>query len=113
MVFCTVQTLESCVFVHCVFHIVPANVEYVGCFVDTEVRALDGPTTASDDMTIAACAAFCEGYQYFGVQYFVQVRKIRNKCRPLNLLCAHFITRERVAPLCKLFRLISILVFGF
>ncbi|CAG8958428.1 hypothetical protein HYFRA_00011105 [Hymenoscyphus fraxineus] len=32
-------------------------------------RALGGATTASDTMTIEACATFCRGYTYFGVEY--------------------------------------------
>lgn len=32
-------------------------------------RALGGITTASDTMTIEACATFCGGYTYFGTEY--------------------------------------------
>ncbi|KAK1594865.1 WSC domain-containing protein [Colletotrichum navitas] len=32
-------------------------------------RALDAKGTASDEMTNEACAAFCDGYTYFGTEY--------------------------------------------
>ncbi|GKT49252.1 WSC domain-containing protein [Colletotrichum spaethianum] len=32
-------------------------------------RALDAKATASDKMTNAVCAAFCDGYTYFGTEY--------------------------------------------
>ncbi|KAL2269755.1 hypothetical protein VTJ83DRAFT_1939 [Remersonia thermophila] len=44
---------------------------YQSCWVDNVggVRALDGPVLRGDDMTVEKCADFCDGYQYFGVEY--------------------------------------------
>ncbi|UNI14601.1 (Methyl)glyoxal oxidase [Purpureocillium takamizusanense] len=41
-----------------------------GCYTEaTNMRALSAKTTASDEMTLETCAAFCAGYSYFGVEY--------------------------------------------
>lgn len=41
-----------------------------GCYTEgTNVRALSGKTYADDAMTLAACAKFCTGFSYFGVEY--------------------------------------------
>ncbi|KAI4181434.1 MAG: hypothetical protein L6R41_006629 [Letrouitia leprolyta] len=43
---------------------------YSGCYTEgTGGRALGAKQTASDDMTVAYCANFCTGYQYFGIEY--------------------------------------------
>jgi hypothetical protein len=44
---------------------------YLGCVTEgTSARALAGPSFASDNMTLEACAAFCgSGMKYFGVEY--------------------------------------------
>lgn len=43
---------------------------YSGCYTEgTGGRALADKNTASDEMTIATCAAFCSSYQYFGIEY--------------------------------------------
>lgn len=43
---------------------------YYGCQTEaTGQRALSGATTASNTMTAEACAAFCSGYTYFGMEY--------------------------------------------
>ncbi|KAM0285986.1 hypothetical protein ACHAQH_001175 [Verticillium albo-atrum] len=42
----------------------------VGCQTDaTGVRALNGATTAGDDMTLDKCADFCSAFTYFGAEY--------------------------------------------
>lgn len=44
--------------------------DYYGCYTEaTGQRALSGRTTASNDMTIAKCASFCVGFEYFGLEY--------------------------------------------
>lgn len=41
-----------------------------GCYSEaTTRRALDDKSYADEDMTLAACAKFCAGYSYFGVEY--------------------------------------------
>ncbi|KAL2129233.1 hypothetical protein VTI74DRAFT_8062 [Chaetomium olivicolor] len=54
----------------------PANVPsiagftYKSCWVDdVNARVLSGKEVRSDDMTVEKCAAFCQGFQYFGVEY--------------------------------------------
>ncbi|KAH8887407.1 heme peroxidase [Thozetella sp. PMI_491] len=43
---------------------------FQGCVTEgTGVRALSGPGTASDSMTLEVCASFCDGYKYFGTEY--------------------------------------------
>ncbi|KAF4976007.1 hypothetical protein FZEAL_7263 [Fusarium zealandicum] len=40
------------------------------CFTEgTSTRALNQKGTAKDDMTLENCAAFCDGYTYFGAEY--------------------------------------------
>ncbi|OLN84494.1 WSC domain-containing protein-like protein 5 [Colletotrichum chlorophyti] len=43
----------------------------VGCQTEAEpgLRALGGAATASDDMTLEKCAAFCSDFTYFGTEY--------------------------------------------
>jgi hypothetical protein len=52
----------------------PATVEggwtFYKCMTEaTGVRALGAETLASDELTLEACGAFCDGYQYFGAEY--------------------------------------------
>ncbi|CAJ2503525.1 Uu.00g109190.m01.CDS01 [Anthostomella pinea] len=43
---------------------------YSSCWVDQgEARSLTGDTYRSDNMTVESCAAFCAGFDYFGVEY--------------------------------------------
>ncbi|KAL2760534.1 hypothetical protein ACRALDRAFT_2095766 [Sodiomyces alcalophilus JCM 7366] len=45
---------------------------WLGCWTEpvaAGARALDGPTTASDDMSNEVCAEFCDGFAYFGTEY--------------------------------------------
>jgi hypothetical protein len=43
---------------------------WYGCQTEaTNMRALSATTFAADTMTLEACAAFCSGYTYFGVEY--------------------------------------------
>lgn len=44
---------------------------YASCYVDNanNVRALSGKSTSTSSMTVESCAAFCSGYQYFGLEY--------------------------------------------
>ncbi|EGS17224.1 uncharacterized protein CTHT_0065420 [Thermochaetoides thermophila DSM 1495] len=43
---------------------------FVGCWTEgTTGRTLSDKTFASGDMTVESCAAFCDGYKYFGVEY--------------------------------------------
>ncbi|WQF79890.1 Putative hem peroxidase, carbohydrate-binding WSC, hem peroxidase superfamily [Colletotrichum destructivum] len=45
--------------------------KFLGCRTEPAQggRALDAKATASDKMTNEACAAFCDGYSYFGTEY--------------------------------------------
>ncbi|KAK1993041.1 WSC domain-containing protein [Colletotrichum falcatum] len=45
--------------------------KFLGCRTEPAEggRALDAKSTASDEMTNEACAAFCGGYAYFGTEY--------------------------------------------
>ncbi|KAI4121620.1 MAG: hypothetical protein LQ338_006265 [Usnochroma carphineum] len=43
---------------------------YNGCYTEGRGgRALADKNTASDEMTVATCATFCSGSQYFGIEY--------------------------------------------
>ncbi|ROT36896.1 WSC domain-containing protein [Sodiomyces alkalinus F11] len=43
---------------------------WYGCQTEgTGTRALSAKTFADDDMTLAACEAFCDGYTFFGTEY--------------------------------------------
>ena len=43
---------------------------YSGCYTEgTNVRALGAKATASPDMTVQSCAAYCSGFTYFGLEY--------------------------------------------
>lgn len=45
--------------------------QYVGCYNDTAAaRSLSGTYTYSSEMTVEACATFCNGATYFGVEYY-------------------------------------------
>ncbi|KAJ9144046.1 WSC-domain-containing protein [Pleurostoma richardsiae] len=44
--------------------------QYVGCYTEaTDGRALYSSSYADDAMTLESCAAFCDTYTYFGVEY--------------------------------------------
>jgi hypothetical protein len=46
------------------------NFQYQSCWTDdVDARSLTGDTYRGDDMTVESCAAFCEGFAYFGVEY--------------------------------------------
>jgi hypothetical protein len=52
----------------------PANVNgtwtWYGCQTEaTNMRALNSATFAADTMTLEACAIYCTGFTYFGVEY--------------------------------------------
>ncbi|KAM0491044.1 hypothetical protein D7B24_002172 [Verticillium nonalfalfae] len=43
---------------------------FEGCYTEGDgVRALDGRFYADDELTLEKCAAFCEGFVYFGAEY--------------------------------------------
>lgn len=47
-----------------------AGYELVSCWMEgTGLRALSASTYSDDSMTLESCAAFCEGYKYFGAEY--------------------------------------------
>ncbi|KAI4287646.1 MAG: hypothetical protein L6R35_003099 [Caloplaca aegaea] len=53
---------------------------YSGCYTEgVGGRALANKQTASDEMTVASCGAFCSDYQYFGIEY-------RSECFCGNLI---------------------------
>ncbi|KAK7425150.1 hypothetical protein QQX98_000064 [Neonectria punicea] len=44
--------------------------DFQGCWTEaTNGRALNSKTYAKDDMTLESCAAFCDGYDFFGTEY--------------------------------------------
>ncbi|KAI8630141.1 heme peroxidase [Xylariaceae sp. FL1651] len=46
------------------------NYSWYGCQTEaTSVRALSAKSLVNDNMTLEACATFCEGYMYFGAEY--------------------------------------------
>ncbi|KAK1994677.1 WSC domain-containing protein [Colletotrichum falcatum] len=46
------------------------NWKWYGCQTEaTNARALSSKTFAADDMTLESCAAFCDSFTYFGVEY--------------------------------------------
>ncbi|KAG9255332.1 heme peroxidase [Emericellopsis atlantica] len=46
------------------------NYTFEGCYTDSSAsRALDDKRTAGSEMTNEVCAAFCEGFAYFGTEY--------------------------------------------
>jgi len=49
------------------------NIDYwtfKGCWTESfDNRALSSKTAASDEMTLDSCAAFCKGFEMFGVEY--------------------------------------------
>ncbi|KAK1757296.1 putative fungistatic metabolite [Echria macrotheca] len=46
---------------------------YQGCWTDdTAQRTLADDVLRADDMTVEKCAAFCQGYEYFGLEYASQ-----------------------------------------
>ncbi|KOS19608.1 putative fungistatic metabolite [Escovopsis weberi] len=48
----------------------PFNYKWYGCYTEgTNGRALGSKTYADDAMTLGACAIFCSGFTYFGVEY--------------------------------------------
>ncbi len=50
----------------------PSNNTYIsqGCWAEpAQGRALSDDSMAEDSLTVEACAAFCDGYQYFGAEY--------------------------------------------
>lgn len=45
--------------------------KYLGCYNDTAAaRSLSGTYTYNNNMTVEACAVFCNGANYFGVEYY-------------------------------------------
>lgn len=42
---------------------------YTGCFTEVSPHTLNAQTSASADMTIEKCAAFCTGFKYFGLEF--------------------------------------------
>ncbi|KAF1808035.1 WSC domain-containing protein 2, partial [Eremomyces bilateralis CBS 781.70] len=46
-----------------------AGYSYEGCWTDSPTRYLSGSATAGDSMTVPSCAGFCDGSNYFGVEY--------------------------------------------
>lgn len=45
--------------------------QFMGCYNDTAAaRSLSGTYTYSNTMTVEACATFCNGANYFGVEYY-------------------------------------------
>lgn len=43
---------------------------FLGCYTDSvHGRTLSSRSTSADDMTNEVCAAFCEGFEYFGTEY--------------------------------------------
>jgi hypothetical protein len=47
-----------------------AGYTYSGCYVDSVAsRLLSGKSSSSSSQTYANCASYCDGYQYFGVEY--------------------------------------------
>ncbi|GAB1311342.1 WSC domain-containing protein [Madurella fahalii] len=47
-----------------------AGFNYQSCWTDSPAtRSLTGNEYRSDDMTVESCAAFCQGFSYFGVEY--------------------------------------------
>lgn len=50
---------------------------YGGCYTEgSSSRALIGASTASDGMTVESCAAFCDGFSLFGVEYGREVSQV-------------------------------------
>lgn len=44
--------------------------KYSGCYTEGQGgRALADKQTASDEMTVATCSAYCSNYKYFGIEY--------------------------------------------
>jgi hypothetical protein len=53
--------------------LVVGNYSWYGCQTEgTGVRALASKTLVDDDMSLDVCAAFCEGFAYFGTEYGVE-----------------------------------------
>ncbi|KAK3318863.1 WSC domain-containing protein [Apodospora peruviana] len=47
--------------------------DYKGCWTDDlDARSLTGDVWRSDEVTVEACAEFCDGYTYFGTEYGTQ-----------------------------------------
>lgn len=50
-----------------------ANYQYYGCMTEgTTGRTLNDASTSGDGMTLESCAAYCNGYTYFGMEYSSQ-----------------------------------------
>ncbi|KAI0911180.1 heme peroxidase [Ustulina deusta] len=50
--------------------LVVGNYSWYGCQTEgTDVRALPGQALVNGNMTLGACATFCEGFTYFGTEY--------------------------------------------
>ncbi|KAF2267176.1 heme peroxidase, partial [Lojkania enalia] len=48
----------------------PSGFVHQGCYFDALVpRALSGPSTTDEQMTVAKCTTFCSSHQYFGLEY--------------------------------------------
>lgn len=53
------------------------NWDYFGCFREADwTRALTASAFDSTTLTVEACAAFYDGYAYFGVEYGIEVRDL-------------------------------------
>ncbi|KAI1810076.1 heme peroxidase [Poronia punctata] len=53
--------------------LVVGNYSWYGCQTEGDgVRALAGKSRVVDDMTLDVCAAFCDGFTYFGTEYGVE-----------------------------------------
>lgn len=49
------------------------NYELYGCVTDSQaLRTLSADTQSSPTMTLETCAAFCDGYEFFGVEWSVE-----------------------------------------
>jgi hypothetical protein len=60
---------------------------YQGCFQDSVARVLDAKLMqAWPDMSIENCAAFCEGYEFFGAEYGQECYCGNTFANPTNML---------------------------
>lgn len=67
---------------------------YQSCWTDdVNARSLTGSVLRADDMTVEACAAFCQGYHYFGVEY-------GRECYCGNQLCGQAAPESDCSELC-------------
>lgn len=45
---------------------------YIGCYIDSTTRTLNGPYVDNSSISLDTCATFCTGYTYFGTEYYSQ-----------------------------------------